>query len=207
MMKKLFLFLNLFFILFVLGAGESFANKKYRYIKREHGIRFQGNIPMSLINQGFSAGINLTGAYAYNWKGMVEVGPYFDLGAGMHSGNPFQLRSWSAGLLAEYNFIKNRGKRKFIPSLGLTVGTTNQGLNLISKDHKNNTNILTAESSQGLNLTLGVHISLKHFVAKRTAFITTLGYSLHTPFNNFFKIMNHHGTIGSIGFSYYFDFY
>ena len=184
-MKKLFLFLNLFFILFVLGAGESFANKKYRYIKREHGIRFQGNIPMSFINQeGFSTGIKLTGAYAYNWKGMVEVGPYFDLGAEMHSGNPFQVSSWSAGLLAEYNFIKNRGKRKFIPSLGLTVGT-----------------------NQGLNLTLGVHISLKHFVAKRTAFITTLGYSLHTPFNNFFKSMEHHGNIGSIGFSYYFDFY
>ena len=181
-MKKLFLFINLFFILFVLGVGESFANKKYRYIKREHGVRFQGNIPIP-VHPEFSASIDLAGAYAYNWKGMIEVGPYFDLGVDII---PFVVNGWSLGLLGEYNFIKNRGKRKFIPSLGLSVGATNMG--------------------SGLNLALGIHTSLKGFVAKRTAFITTLGYKLHTPFNPFFASMEHHVDI-RMGFSYYFDFY
>ena len=176
-MKKLFLFLNLFFILFVLGVGESFANKKYRYIKREHGVRFQGNIPMSF-GQGFQLNANLAGAYAYNWKGMLEVGPYFDLGIANMS-----IAGWSGGLLIEYNFIKNRGKRKLIPSFGLTVGANN--LNLFD---------------------LGAHVSLKTFVAKRTAFITTVGYNLHTPFSAMFSSRFHNADI-SMGFSYYFDFY
>ena len=178
-MKKVFLFLNLFFIVFVAGVGESFANKKYRYIKREHGVRFQGHIPMSF-NQGFQLDAHLAGAYAYNWKGMLEVGPYFDLGV-----QSLRVNNWSAGLLLEYNFIKNRGKRKLIPSLGLTVGA-NQGL--------------------GLNFDLGAHVSLKSFVAKRTAFITTLGYNLHTPFSGMFASMAHNVNI-RMGFSYYFDFY
>ena len=64
-MKKLFLFLNLSLILFLGGIGEAFANKKYRYIKREHGVRFQANIPMSVV-PGFTLEANLAGAYAYN---------------------------------------------------------------------------------------------------------------------------------------------
>ena len=176
-MKKAFLFLNLFFVLFVLVAGESFAAKKYRYIKREHGLRFQGNIPMSL--QPFNLSANLSGAYAYNWKGMLEAGPYFNLAFANKS-----VTDWSGGLLIEYNFIKNRGKRKLIPSLGLSVG-----------------------AAQGLLFDIGAHASLKSFVAKRTAFITTLGYNLHTPFNAMFRGGITHNVDISMGFSYYFDFY
>lgn len=184
-MKKLFLFLNLFFIIFILGVGESFANKKYRYIKREHGVRFlTGNIPMSF-NRGFSLSADLGGYYTYNWKGRLEIGPYFDLGM-TTTGRGFELNNWTAGLLAEYNFIKNRGKRKHIPSFGLTVGAD--------------------KSFDVPNFAVGVHTSLKSFVGKRTAFITSLGYSLHTPINDFFRIMEHHGNI-MVGFAYYFDFY
>ncbi|MCY4321174.1 MAG: hypothetical protein OXC37_02035 [Bdellovibrionaceae bacterium] len=166
-----------------MGVGESFANKKYRYIKREHGVRFQGNIPMSF-NQGFALSANLGGAYAYNWKGYLEIGPYFNLN--LEAGQTFELSSWSIGLLGEYNFIKNRGKRKFIPSLGLTVGAD--------------------KSFDFPNLAMGVHSSLKIFVGKRTAFITSLGYSLHTPFNEIFRVMQHHVDV-MMAFSYYFDFY
>ena len=180
-MKKLFLFFNLFFILFVLGAGESFASKKYRYIKREHGVRFQGNIPMSF-GPGFRLNANLSGAYAYNWKGMLEVGPYFDLGV-----ESLRVSNWAGGLLLEYNFIKNKGKRKFIPALGLTVGATDPG-------------------GLGLHFDLGAHVSLKSFVAKRTAFISAVAYRLHTPFSGIFTHMNHNANI-RMGFSYYFDFY
>ena len=182
-MKKLFLFLNLFLLMFVAGTGKSFASKKYRYIKREHGVRFQGNIPMSF--QGFTWNANLAGAYAYNWKGMIEVGPYFALAAGTSSG-AFQLNSWAGGLLVEYNFIKNRGKRKFIPALGVTVGASKGGV--------------------GPELALGAHVSLKSFVAKRTAFITTLAYRLHTPVSGIFTSMIHH-VEPRMGFAYYFDFY
>ena len=177
-MKKIFLFLNMFFVLFVLGVGESFAAKKYRYIKREHGLRFQGNIPMSF--PGFQFSANLSGAYAYNWKGMMEVGPYFDLRF-----EGLSPQYWAGGLLLEYNFIKNRGKRKLIPSLGLTLGSNN---------------------NEGPQIDLGLHTSLKSFVATRTAFITTLGYNLNTPFSGMFTSMSHHVKI-SMGFSYYFDFY
>ena len=181
-MKKLFLLLNLFFVLFIAGTGKSFANKKYRYIKREHGVRFEGGIPMSIAS-GFTLNFKLDGAYAYNWRGMLEFGPYFNLDA--EFSGQFNLNSWSAGLLGEYNFIKNRGKRKFIPSLGLSVGANGQ---------------------YDLHLALGVHTSLKCFVAKRTAFITTLAYRLHTPFRGPFQSMTHHPDI-RMGFSYYFDFY
>ena len=181
-MKKLFLFLNLFLLLSV--TGESFASKKYRYIKREHGVRLEGRDFVNMSFPGFMLNFDLSGAYAYNWKGMVEVGPYFELGAGTSNG-PFQINSWAAGLLVEYNFIKNRGKRKLIPSLGLTLG---------------------ANKMDFLNFMAGLHFSLKSFVAKRTAFITTLGYSFHTPINFQFQSMEHHVDIG-MGFSYYFDFY
>ena len=182
-MKKSLLFLSLFFVIFITGIGESFAKKKYRYIKREHGVRFQGHIPMT-VNNGFSLEANFAGAYAYNWKGMIELGPYFELNSSFNGG--FQLESWAVGLLTEYNFIKNRGRRNFIPALGLTVGAHQNGL------------ITT--------LALGTHVSLKLFVAKRTAFITTLAYQLNTPFSGLFQSMSHHPSI-RMGFSYYFDFY
>ena len=137
---------------------------------------------------GFNLQANLAGAYAYNWKGMVEVGPYFDLSASVNQG--FTFNSWAVGLLVEYNFIKNRGKRSFIPALGLTAGINNSKENI----------------SPGMHLALGVHASLKSFVAKRTAFISTVGYQLHTPFNAFFRSMSHNAEV-SMGFSYYFDFY
>ena len=189
-MKKLFLFLNLFFVLFIAGIGESFANKKYRYIKREHGVRFQGHIPMS-INRGFSLQANFAGAYAYNWKGMMEFGPYFHLNSMFNGG--FQINGWAGGLLGEYNFIKNRGKRKLIPSVGLTVGAVS------------NTQQPSPISTEP-QLALGLHVSLKSFVAKRTAFITTLAYEARIPFSFQFHSMTHHPDI-SMGFSYYFDFY
>ena len=42
-MKKYFLFINLFLMVFVALPFTASAAKKYRYIKREHGVRFQGN--------------------------------------------------------------------------------------------------------------------------------------------------------------------
>ena len=203
-MKKLFLFLNLFFILFIAGTGESLASKKYRYIKREHGVRFQGHIPMSVIRSAFALKAHFGGAYAYNWKGWAEIGPYFDLGAEMSGG--FSLSRWSFGLLGEYNFIKNRGKRKLIPSLGLTVGAVDDRTNPTPTAGAVDDRTNPTPTAGGPHLALGVHVSLKSFVAKRTAFITTLGYSLQTPTSGLFQSLTHHPSV-KMAFSYYFDFY
>ena len=157
------------------AEGENSAVKNYRYIKREHGVRFQGTFSISF-EQGFKLNTNLSGTYVYNWEGMLEAGPYFNLTL-----ENLKLTDQSAGLLVEYNFIKNQGKRKWIPSLGLTVGTV--------RDFRFN---------------LGTHASLKSFVARRTAFISTLGYNLHTSFNDIDKS---HNVNVRTGLSYYFDFY
>ena len=178
-MKK-FLYLNLLIIFTTVWTVPSVA-KKYRYIKREHGVKFQGNIPITVAPTNVSA--NFQGAYAYNWKGFVEVGPYFKLGL---TADPiFNFSNWSAGLMGEYNFIKNRGRRKFIPSLGFQLGVIGQ---------------------EGLQATGGVHASLKWFVATRTAFITTAQYDLVTPFAGLFSSLGHQVDL-NMGFSYYFDFH
>jgi len=179
-MKKYFLYINLLAIIGAVWTLPALAEKKYRYIKREHGVRFQGNIPVTV--SPFNIAVNLKGAYTYNWEGFVEVGPYFQLE--MDANPRPQFSKWAVGLMGEYNFIKNRGKRKLIPSLGLHLGL--QGL--------------------GLQGSGGVHGSLKWFVAKRTAFITDLQYDLITPLTMPFSSMEHQVNV-SMGFSYYFDFY
>ena len=183
-MKKPFLIFNLFTVLFITGAGPCFAAKRYRYIKREHGVRFTGNIdvtgslPQQILNPR-DLDFNFSGAYAYNLKGYLEFGPYLDFS--MNSGQ----MGWKAGLFGEYNFIKNRGKRKWIPSLGLTAGV--KGMN-------------------GFHLSGGLQTSLKAFVAKRTAFISTLSFDISSPFDQLFSTLRTHLNI-KMGFSYYFDFY
>ena len=184
-MKKYFLFFNLLLMLFAAWTGVALAEKKYRYIKREHGVRFQGDIPMNFgSGNSMSADLNLKGAYAYNWKGLLEFGPYFQLDTGIV---PFSIKSWSSGLLLEYNIIKNRGKRKFIPAVGLNLGASNPGT---------------------LSLSMGPYGALKIFVGKRTPFTITLAYNLLTPLTAPFVggVMSHNVNL-SMGFSYYFDFY
>jgi len=181
-MKKYFLFLNLFLMFFVGMIWEASAAKKYRYIKREHGIRFSGNIPINFGPGSFDLGVELDGAYLYNYKGMLEFGPYFHMDAGIV---PFSFSSWGAGLLTEYNFIKNRGNRKLIPTIGIKIG---------------------ADGSAGTSLLLGAYGALKIFVGKRTPFIVDLGYQLSTPMTQLFTSLNQ-GVNISMGFAYYFDFY
>jgi len=179
-MKRI-LGLTLLIIMTAVWTSPSVA-KKYRYIKREHGVKFQGNVPFVLAPM--SLGVQLEGAYAYNWKGFMEVGPYFDLDFGILPG--FDVEGWSAGLTGEYNFIKNRGRRKLIPSLGLQLG-------------------LRGGSELGLNANVGLHSSLKWFVATRTAFITTVQYDAATPVASFFSSLGHFVNL-KMGFSHYFDF-
>ena len=59
-------------------------------------------------------------AYSYNWKGMIETGPYLGL-EGQHLGG-FAV-DMQLGAFVEYNFIKNKGKKKTVPSAGLKIGT------------------------------------------------------------------------------------
>ena len=185
-MKKYFLFFNLFLMFFVGGIKLAEAKKKYRYIKREHGVRFLADFPMVIdLTQGFSASADLKGAYTYNWRGRLEFGPYFNVASGII---PMGLKNWGAGLLVEYNLIKNRGKRKLIPSVGLSFG----GESL---------------ETASLGLAMGGHGSLKVFVGKRTPFTVTLAYKALTPLSQPFTggLFHHLGL--SMGFSYYFDFY
>ena len=198
-MKTLFLYINLLVMAFIAGTSlQSFAEKKYRYIKREHGVQFQGNIGglfLETYRQATGDVANppeisgeFKGSYSYNWKGVVEIGPYFGLDLGVY---PFNFAGVQAGLKGEYNFIKNRGRRKFIPSIGLSAGFAGE---------KEGTNPMTR------NLSLGAHVALKAFVAKRTAFVTNLGYELQTPFKGMFQTLYHNLDI-NMGFAYYFDFY
>ena len=182
-MKKFFLFFNLFLLFFIGGMETATAVKKYRYIKREHGVRFQGNIPLKLIP--FQMNVNLQGAYTYNWRGMLEFGPHFQFKGNSTAAN--FTGSWGAGLLVEYNIIKNRGKREFIPAVGLNVGAKTEG---------------------ALRLALGPQVSLKYFVGKRTPFTVTLAYNFNMPFTNLMdRTQWKHDLDISMGFSYYFDFY
>ena len=185
-MKKYLLYINLLTLFAaVLGTLPSLAQKKYRYIKREHGVKFQGNVPIT-ITTNTEVSATFQGAYAYNWKGFVEAGPYFKLSLEEQPFPNFGVEHWAVGLMGEYNFIKNRGKRKLIPSLGLQLGA-------MSKDSL-------------LQATGGVHGTLKWFVDKRTAFITNLQFDLVTPFSSFFRQREYQVDL-SMGFSYYFDFY
>ena len=177
-MKKYILSLPLLVLLVATWHVPALAQKKYRYIKREHGVKFQGNVPLQIKATGFHWSADFQGAYAYNWKGFVEVGPYFGVGAASATG----LTGWNVGLLIEYNIIKNRGKRKLIPAIGIQGGVMNDG-------------VLQYEG--------GAHATLKWFVAKRTAFITNLQYDLVTPL----PVALSHKVNLSMGFSYYFDFY
>ncbi|MBC6414804.1 MAG: hypothetical protein GDA46_00190 [Bdellovibrionales bacterium] len=185
-MKKV-LYVGLFLSLFVMEVSPCFATKKYRYIKREHGVRFTGNILMDKYRLDFNdfsmdkLKAEFQGVYTYNFEGRFEFGPYFDLSL------PGQIVDWKIGFLGEYNFIKNRGKRKWIPSLGIILGIEELG------------------AFQGA---VGLQASLKAFVAKRTAFITTFNFDVILPFQNspFFTDIHLRQNI-KMGFAYYFDFY
>ena len=184
-MKK-FLFISLIGLLCALWAHLSFAAKKYRYIKREHGVKFQFDAPLTIMPD-FEGSIGLEGAYTYNWKGFFEFGPYFSLETDLASEAPM---TYSGGLLAEYNFIKNRGKRKLIPAAGISLGVQNGD-----------------SEEQPIHYTAGAHISLKIFVGKRTPFTISLPYKVVLKELAFDPSKMTHHLSPTMGFSYYFDFY
>ena len=180
-MKNLIMLSGLLSLLLISFPENALAKKKYRYIKREHGLQtsFQAEIP-GLINFT-NMDINFNGIYRYNYAGRIEIGNYLGLGFG--GGSLYKLQ---AGLIMEYNFIKNRGKRKIIPSAGFKVGYLR---------------------SIGNNLEAGLHGSLKYFVAKRTALVGTLeaSSSLSLATFSFSSLEYQMNLLG--GFAYYFDFY
>lgn len=177
----------LYFILILLSClswtwwATASSPKKYRYIKREHGLRFSGKVPVE-IGAGLNVGAVLDGAYTYNWKGKIEAGPYFHFDSSIV---PFALHSWGSGILGEYNIIKNRGRRKFVPAVGLKIG---------------------AFSTNAINLSAGLYGAFKFFVDKRTPFIVSLGCDVQTPVQGMFTSMSYKPYV-TMGFSYYFDFY
>lgn len=186
-MKKPLLFLSLISMILIAAPQVSFAKKKYRYIKREHGVRVDVNLPgMQVMPSGGDLLNNwkLHFAYTYNWKGFLEVGPYFHVKTDDDA-------KWmlDGGLLVEWNIIKNRGKRALIPAVGLKLGADD----------------ITAATGDRYGH-YGIPFSLKYFVAKRTPLIVTLepyveakGFTSFDPFTlkiNF-----------TAGFEYYFDIY
>ena len=149
---------TVFFALVISLVGVSFSQiadaKKKRYIKREHGLQF--NVDASFIEEK-----NLTFdlAYSYNYKGWLEFGPYWNFyikcGLTGESGVCTDA-DYELGLkLIEYNFVKNRGRRKIIPSVGLKAGLYFTGKNLTE-------------------VRAGLPLSLKYFLAKRAAIIGTV---------------------------------
>ena len=183
-MKKYFLFVALFSVAFLSLPNSAEARKRYRYIKREHGVKFEWRKPSFNFDSGFKMNIDFEGAYTYNWKGMVEAGPYF----GLKYSTAIRTMGYNGGLIVEYNIIKNRGKRKWVPAVGLKIGAEG-----------NNT--------EGVKIAGGVHGAMKIFVGKRTPFTIALGYRLTVPpVQGMFQQMSHNLDL-SMGFSYYFDFY
>ena len=180
--KILLLFLGLLSV-GLMGAPEisEARKKKYRYIKRAHGLRLlSAGYDMTV---GGNGDLALAAAYSWNWKGMVEVGPYGSVGIAVLPN--FGLSGWKAGLLAEYNFIKNRGKRKFIPALGLKIGGKSW-------------------SDPAFAGTVGPNLAAKFFVAKRTAIMASLGYMLVIPGFSDFQSLGHDISF-RLGFAHYFD--
>ena len=182
-MKKSLLFLSLISTILIAIPQISFAKKKYRYIKREHGVRVNLELPKMEVHPSreFLNNWDIQFTYTYNWKGFLEVGPYL-------AAKTDKSASWmvDAGLLVEWNIIKNRGKRALIPAVGLKVGADDF------------TNDLAGH--------IGFPLSLKYFVAKRTPFIVSLEPYMEVPgFNDFSDLtvkLNF-----TAGFAYYFDIY
>ena len=181
-MKKSLLFLSLISMILVALPQVSFAKKKYRYIKREHGLKVDWRFPGQFHNrQEFMKNLKFEFNYTYNWKGFLEVGPYFTVGTD-------DSEKWmvDGGLLVEWNMIKNRGKRVLIPAIGLKLGAD--------------------DLTGNMNGHYGLPLSLKYFVAKRTPFIFSFEPYMSVPgfadFDSFDVKYNFSG-----GFAYYFDFY
>ena len=184
-MKKLFLLSGLLSLFVLTFSGNAYAKKK-RYIKRMHGAKIHWNIvPFEKSSTGNSGMFDVDLAYSYNWKGMIEAGPYFGI-KGVHLPS-FSLDYLGVGAFVEYNFIKNKGKKKMVPSVGLRIGT---------------------KKAQTWQLALAPYVSFKYFVAKRTPIIATLGYEGSNAFSSLtnFGVMTHSSFFMG-GFAYYFDFY
>ena len=185
-MKNLFLFSGVFF-LSLLFSGNADARKK-RYIKRMHGVKVNLDVlAWEKTPSGSKGNFDVGLAYSYNWKGMIEVGPYFGID-GQHIGG-FKVNALDVGIHGEYNFIKNKGKKKVVPAVGLKLGFYGAG-NLASK-----------------YWAIGPYGSLKYFVAKRTPIIVSAGYSWKPGFPKFDMSKATHGIFLEAGFAYYFDFY
>lgn len=188
-MKNLFLFSGVFF-LSLMFSGNADAKKK-RYIKRMHGAKVNVNVipyekgPGSTSKGTFDVGL----AYSYNWKGMVEVGPYFGI-EGKHIGG-FAMNALDVGIHGEYNFIKNKGKKEVVPALGLKLGAH-----------------ATGGTPMSWYLAVAPYVSLKYFVAKRTPIIVSAGYSFNADFKAISDMSKAiHSSFLEAGFAYYFDFY
>ena len=182
-MKKIVILSGLISLLFMSFPEDALAKKKYRYIKRQHGVILNLDSTPLLNFAGFSSGeASFHGAYTYNYKGRIEFGSYLKTRLNL----PASIHTLRVGLLTEYNFIKNRGKRKMIPSAGLKLGFKREGL--------------------GPSLETGLYGSLKYFVAKRTSIIGSLEYMASVfPLPSLQTL--EHGLNLNVGFAYYFDFY
>ena len=186
-MKKSLLFLMLSSIVLI-GLGfpeESEAKKRYRYIKREHGLKVQGNLNTQLPSADNGAFVgsleNFALAYSWNFKGMIEVGPHVELqGLNLTS---FHTNAWDAGIHIDYNIIKNRGKRKYIPAVGLKMSY-----------------------GDGNYINTAVSAALKTFVGHRTPIYLSLDYRVNNLLGAF-RGQFDHGLNVSVGIGYYFDFY
>ena len=186
--KNLFLFAAAAFLSFPAFLIPEAEAKRKRYIKRMHGVKALVNVVPYKTSAGIAEGtFDLDLAYSYNWKGIIEFGPHFNI-AGRHIGG-FALNGLGAGLQTEYNFIKNKGKKRVVPSLGLKLGA-NQA------------------SDKTWYLSVAPYFSLKYFVAKRTPFIVSAGYDLNLNFQAIADMTQAiHSSFLEGGFAYYFDFY
>lgn len=167
---------------------QALARKSRRYIKKQQGITFdwRGHIA-ELEGKDINSSLDVSGAYMYNIKGFVEIGPYFHIAAKSSPRKKFDITKLMAGIFAEVNFIKNQGgKKRYIPSAGLRLGIYNK-------------------KNQQSTYLVSPYLSMKFFVGKRTAFISRLAYVAITSQARPLSNLSHKADL-SMGFAYYFDF-
>ena len=167
------------------GSGDAtmsmMRKKRYRYRKRHHRVQLSATGIFWHTDRPKSRYMDVGLLYGYNF-GYFEMGPSVNVwspGNGDFRSIYFNLGGW-----AEFNFIKNTRKQKFVPALGLESGY------LLSQRRLH-------------HLVLSPYVSFKYFVASRTGIVLNVYFEYFTQFIRFFK--NRQQGIGlSLSYVHYF---
>ncbi len=155
--------------------------KRYRYRQRHHRVQIAVDGVIFHRDNARNKFMDVNARYGYNF-GYFELGPSVNVwspGNGDFQSLYLDFKGW-----AEFNFIKNTRKQRFVPSLGLETGY------LMSQRRMH-------------NLVIVPYFSFKYFVASRTGIVLNVYGEMFTQFTQFFS--NRNWGIGvSLAYVHYF---